>query len=622
MPHKRSSDDLDLVPADPEPSKRSRKKPPAPEPLPAFTPLIIQNPFMEGYSNLPPNLTADSASPYKIFSLFFNEEILIQLQNHTNEYAELQLSKSPKPHRAWKPTTTNELRAYIAIHIWMGVHGQLGVETFWNTDPMKGAIHDQVRNHMSLRRWQQIDRFFHISKPSSTQSESPYEKLQPLSNHLRQLFKQYWSPGAHLAIDETIARFMGHSADTVNIPSKPTPEGYKIWVLADKGYVIDWLYHAKGDKKGPIGLDIHWTKKLGFSKTEAVVLQLASTALQSGFRHAIWLDNLFTSASLLLRLKQMGYGGAGTCRTQKTEREKEEQSHGSKAQRQQHTKEKNRGLNSFLSEIKLIYGPAIEWGELHGRLSNDKEVMQFAWKDQNVVLFMTTLHTGHEQVYAGRRRPAKTSTNAKTSRAAFKDDAVKAMAIPEFIDMYNHYMNGVDQADQLRSYYSTQRIQLRTWKPLWHFLLDTAVVNTYKIANQTCRQSFTKSWDSSSHKKFRIRLATQLFEHSERLSQQQKKSPLRAIYSIEDHQAQKTQLARLGKQQLCHACVQAGRRVMATNRRKKRKPLGQLSKNTVRRSEYRKTIYGCSLCSVPLCKTGLCWEEHIEAAATRSRGQI
>ena len=66
---------------------------------------------------------------------------------------------------------------------------------------------------------------------------------------------------------------MGRAAETVNIPSKPTPEGFKIWVLANRGYVLDWLWHAKGDKKGPVNLNKAFLDK-GFTKTQAVVLDL------------------------------------------------------------------------------------------------------------------------------------------------------------------------------------------------------------------------------------------------------------------------------------------------------------------------------------------------------------
>ena len=43
-----------------------------------------------------------------------------------------------------------------------------------------------------------------------------------------------------------------------------------------------------------------------------------------GLGHTVWLDNLFTSARLLKRLRDLGIGGAGTVRTTKTQREEKE----------------------------------------------------------------------------------------------------------------------------------------------------------------------------------------------------------------------------------------------------------------------------------------------------------
>jgi len=67
---------------------------------------------------------------------------------------------------------------------------------------------------------------------------------------------------------------MGRAPEIVNIPLKPTPEGFKIWVLANKGYILDWLWHAKGDKKGPVDLNPSFIEDEGFLKTQAVVLDL------------------------------------------------------------------------------------------------------------------------------------------------------------------------------------------------------------------------------------------------------------------------------------------------------------------------------------------------------------
>jgi len=67
---------------------------------------------------------------------------------------------------------------------------------------------------------------------------------------------------------------MGRAPKIVNIPSKPTPEDFKIWVLANRGYILDFMWYAKGEKKGPVNLDTSFTEGEGFLKTQAVVLDL------------------------------------------------------------------------------------------------------------------------------------------------------------------------------------------------------------------------------------------------------------------------------------------------------------------------------------------------------------
>jgi hypothetical protein len=59
---------------------------------------------------------------------------------------------------------------------------------------------------------------------------------------------------------------MGRAPEIVNIPSKLMPKGFKIWVLANEGYILDWLWHARGNKAGLVNLDEIFTKE-GFSKT-------------------------------------------------------------------------------------------------------------------------------------------------------------------------------------------------------------------------------------------------------------------------------------------------------------------------------------------------------------------
>ena len=65
---------------------------------------------------------------------------------------------------------------------------------------------------------------------------------------------------------------MGCAPKIINISSKLTPEGSKIWVLANEGYILNWLQHARGNKAGLVNLDKIFTEEEGFLKTQAEVL--------------------------------------------------------------------------------------------------------------------------------------------------------------------------------------------------------------------------------------------------------------------------------------------------------------------------------------------------------------
>ena len=149
---------------------------------------------------------------------------------------------------------------------------------------------------------------------------------------------------------------MRRAKEIVNIPTKPEPEGFKIWMLTNCGYVLNQLYHCKGDNKGPVDLNNYFIKELGFSKTQAVVLNLLSQhRITDQFQYIIQLDNLFTLVRLFIQLKDNGFGATGTIRTTRTKREKNKTKSGIKAQQKELQKEKehNRGLDLRLTNLKI-----------------------------------------------------------------------------------------------------------------------------------------------------------------------------------------------------------------------------------------------------------------------------
>ena len=230
---------------------------------------------------------------------------------------------------------------------------------------------------------------------------------------------------------------------------------------------------------------------------------------------------------------------------------------------------------------------------------------------------MTTVSDGNEHVSRIRKRPTATD---KWIREAFGDQPFKRLEIPDFIDLYNHFMNSVDRADQIRTYYRRNRREYRTWRPLWNYLFETTICNAALIWMDRGHSTKRKS----GHLDFRMMLATELMAHS---SSSKHTDPLDGYgvqTNLQSHVVERVDgcggtheiLLKTGKE--CKACMAQGRTAYGVW---KRKALEELSANSIkfntdgeksRRPRAPRTRYGCSVCKIPLCHEGPCWEEHVE----------
>ena len=135
----------------------------------------------------------------------------------------------------------------------MGIHKQNQVQDYWQMDK-RLPKHPMVYNAMCLNRFEQLQRFIHVSDPDKEGSAHTKVRLQlqilfcnklanniqvePLSTHMLKQTTSYWNPGTDVAVDEAMTRFTGRSSDIVTIPNKPIATGFKIWVLAQMGYCL------------------------------------------------------------------------------------------------------------------------------------------------------------------------------------------------------------------------------------------------------------------------------------------------------------------------------------------------------------------------------------------------
>ncbi|KAF6781709.1 hypothetical protein CMUS01_16761, partial [Colletotrichum musicola] len=250
-----------------------------------------------------------------------------------------------------------------------------------------------------------------------------YRQVNEWSAHIQATGDSFYTPGSGLTVDEAMVRFTGRSVETTTVPNKPIPVGFKVWVLAQKGYCLRWLWHVHG--QGPYGLvpqarparGDEEAKKAALTPTQRVVTTLV--ALLPVAEYHVFLDNLFASVKLFRALRRQNIGATGTCR-------------------------KDGGIDDILVAEKEDEGKGIPWGQVHNIPTKDGQINQFTWKDNALVLFLTTVFRETSEVLRLRRRPTGDSAAKKEARRVFGADARKNLPIPLAIDKYNHNMNGVD----------------------------------------------------------------------------------------------------------------------------------------------------------------------------------
>jgi len=164
----------------------------------------------------------------------------------------------------------------------------------------------------------------------------------------------------------------------------------------------------------------------------------------------------------------------------------------------------------------------VAWGTLHSKVVNaypdnlqDGKVLMSIWQDSNKVGFCSTIHDGTEWIVRKRKKPKSSSTLATITKQPFATfnlssqckesyEHTRLLPIPSMTDDYNHYMGGVDIADQLRAGFSTQQRGLKPWRALFYWLLDTSTINAFRMFEhqRKARLGLKKDKARSMHRAF------------------------------------------------------------------------------------------------------------------------
>jgi len=137
-------------------------------------------------------------------------------------------------------------------------------------------------------------------------------------------------------------------------------------------------------------------------------------------------------------------------------------------------------------------------------------------------------------------------------------------------------------------------------KASYEFLIEISIINAYKLS---LHSDVSKKAKYTVHSEFRTALATCLIQASQMQFLKRKRTSIgpaieRSMIPLEDHQICKRKSS--GN---CRGCKEIGQ--LAGSR--KRRSLGEITRNLGRSKRGKRSTYGCNICDVFICKDGPCW---------------
>ena len=308
------------------------------------------------------------------------------------------------------------------------------------------------------------------------------------------------------------------------MPLKPAKWGMKLWCLCDAESRFCSAFSVyTGATAGNGDLD------LGYR----VVMGLMKNYLLSN-RH-VYADNFFTSVHLVSGLLQADTYLCGTTRASRRE------------------------FPNALAETHLFSGQMVKWTSYDG-------VTLTKWHDKRDVYIVSTADAGGKIM--------------RQTRCNHQD---VQLHVPTCVVSYNKWMGGVDDLDQMRSYYVVGRSGKRWWKYLFWALLDIINACTlWKLCNRARNRPLPSNERQFSLKTFKMLLIHEMGDPAIAARNAVASPPmirLTAQYTVEEHAVAGHPFVRFdGRKRPCKLCQQEGRR----------RPSGRAIESS----------FGCSVCNV------------------------
>lgn len=392
----------------------------------------------------------------QFFQLFFDDHFFHSIVNMTNAYAEQQMNAdkendatavnnaaaASERDKQWRPTTIEEVKAFIGCLIYMGIACMDATRDYWAALTRQSFVADCFPRDRFLALLSHV----RVSEQKEEEAAAVDQlgKLRQLITTLDQQLLHYFYPGRELCIDEAMVAFKGRSIMRQHIAKKRSPTGFKVWMMVDctTNYVVafDIFTGMKGKKReeGAAG---------------RVVMDLVSR-VQSDRYHVIGMDGYFSSVKLLEELLEKGFYAVATTRHNRRHFPKE-----------------------LLHEIE-----GKQRGEWVWRQKQGSSLIVTSYMDKKPVNLISTCAD-----------PTKTASVRRRT-----GNEVKDIPCPEVLPMYLKCMRGVDVFAQRQSYCKIGRRSVKWFYSLVWFLFDIGIHNAFILHQQ---KHHKKNYDEKAFRK-------------------------------------------------------------------------------------------------------------------------
>uniref|UniRef100_A0A3B3QTZ4 PiggyBac transposable element-derived protein domain-containing protein n=1 Tax=Paramormyrops kingsleyae TaxID=1676925 RepID=A0A3B3QTZ4_9TELE len=383
-------------------------------------------------SMVEPEDTSEPPGPNKYFKTLFTDEMIEHIVQHTNLYSAQELRDPIK-------TSPVEIESFLAILIFMGVFSYPAMEDYWHHESRFNMIADI----MPRKRFKLLHRFIHFNDNYQfNNSPDRFYKIRPLFEMLREQCLLIPSTYKH-SVDEVMVAYKGKGAGTLRqyIANKPDKWGFKLFCRASSsGIIHDLLLYQGASTFFNVALSEQEQElPLGAKLVTTLCKTIKEPQLSVVFCH-----NYFTSFDLIHNLHaNLGVKCIGTVRSNRM------------------------GGASLMTDKELMKNGcgAYDYRSAEG-------VIAVKWFDDKCVNLMSN---------ACGIKPL--STVKRWSKEAHAEVAVPC---PSLIHAYNQHMGGIDLFDMLVHMYKTPTKSRRWYFPLFGYILDLCISNSWLIYKRDC----------------------------------------------------------------------------------------------------------------------------------------